>query len=211
MKPAESTRGKLLRFALASFGYVFVLGVVYVLHVRLFSVDVVLYSAIGDALLAVAIVALPVCFWRGFAGFNGFEKAQMLFAWSLLGYAFAISVPTVIDRSLSFYMLEKLQQRGGGIRLDYFPELFTREYPREHHLVDVRLTEQIASGTVRLEDGCVRLTARGDRMAGFSRFFRRNLLPRQRLLRGQYTDALTDVLRGGEPEGGRCPPAGVGK
>lgn len=38
----------------------------------------------------------------------------------LLAYGFAISVPTVIDRSLSMYILEKLQQRGGGIQLAAF-------------------------------------------------------------------------------------------
>jgi hypothetical protein len=207
----EPVAGKLWRFVAATLGYALLLALVYVVHVRWFRVDVVLYSAVADALLAVAIAALPVFAWRGFTGFNRFEKLQMLLAWSLLGYAYAISVPTVIDRSLSFYMLEKIQQRGGGIRLDYFPELFTSEYPREHHLVDVRLTEQLASGTVRMEDGCVRLTERGERMATFSRFFRRYLLPRQRLLRGSYTDALTDVLHQGEPVGGRCAPQGDGK
>ena len=208
---AEAMGGKLLRFALATAGYVALLALVYVLHVRLFRVDVVLYSAVGDALLAVVLAALPLFLWRPFAMFNAFEKLQMLLAWALLGYAFAISVPTVIDRSLSFYILEKIQQRGGGIRLDYFPALFTREYMHEHHLVDVRLTEQLASGTIRIDGDCVRLTARGNRMAAFSRGFRHYLLPRQRLLRGEYTDALTDVLRQGEPEGGRCAGAADGK
>jgi hypothetical protein len=158
---------------------------------------VVFYSAMLDAAIAVALAALALAGLRAFAAFNAFEKLQMLLAWALLGYAYAISVPTVIDRSLSFYLLEKLQQRGGGLRVDRFQDVFTHEYVREHRLVSVRLTEQLASGTVTISDGCVRLTKRGQRLATFSRFFRRNLLPRHRLLMGRYTDELTDPFRGG--------------
>jgi hypothetical protein len=64
--------------------------------------------------------------------------------------------------------------------------------------VDVRLTEQLASGTVIIQSGCVKLTERGDRLATFSRFFRLNLLPKKRLLMGEYTDALTDPFRDSE-------------
>jgi hypothetical protein len=73
--------------------------------------------------------------------------------------------------------------------------VFTQEYMVEHHLVDVRLTEQLESGTIRIDKGCVLLTERGQRLARFSRWFRANMLPRQRLLMGQYTDALTDPFR----------------
>src|SRR5690606_37013811 len=123
------------------------------------------------------------------------ERGQLLVIWLLLGYAFAISVPTVIDRSLSFYLLEKLDQRGGAIRQERFADLFVEEYLVEHRLVDVRLTEQQASGTVVLQQGCVRLTERGRLLARFSRFYRQQLLPRQRLLLGNYSDALTDPFR----------------
>jgi hypothetical protein len=104
-------------------------------------------------------------------------------------------VPAVLDRSLSFYILEKLQQRGGGIQQARFAEIFTQEYVKEHRLVDVRLTEQMESGTIKIDNGCVRLTAKGDRLATFSRFFRTHLLPKRRLLMGQYSDDLTDPFR----------------
>jgi len=113
----------------------------------------------------------------------------------LAGYAIAIAGPTVLDRSLSFYILEKLQQRGGGIRLDRMDEVFRDEYMREHQLVLVRVTEQVQSGTIEVRDGCVLLTPSGRRLAGFSRWFRLNLLPRHRLLGTHYTDALTDPFR----------------
>jgi hypothetical protein len=119
----------------------------------------------------------------------------MVCIWLLLGYSFAISVPTVIDRSLSFYILEKLQQRGGGIKLDAFDQVFTQEYVKEHRLVDVRLTEQQQSGTIVIRNGCVLLTDWGQTIATTSRYFRNHFLPKQRLLMGEYSDDLTDPFR----------------
>ena len=46
---------------------------------------------------------------------------------------------------LEIGILEKLDQRGGGIQLAHFEEVFTKEYVREHRLVDVRLTEQLST------------------------------------------------------------------
>jgi hypothetical protein len=208
MRPVASS-GKWLRFAFATAVFLAVLCLTYIVHVRFFAVDVVFYGALGDGALALVLSALLLRL-RAFDCFGGFEKGQVILAWGLLAYAFAISVPTVIDRSLSFYMLEKMQQHGGSLRQDRFEDMFTRGYAREHQLVAVRLTEQLASGTVTVRNGCVRLTARGDFLASFSRWFRRNLLPRQRLLMGSYTDALTDPFRGGqEDRGAACGPDDV--
>jgi hypothetical protein len=168
---------------------------VYYLHIRFFKVDVVLYSAILDAVIAAALMTLLLFARKEFRLFSNYEKAQLGVIWLLAGSLVALGLPTVIDRSLSFYILEKLQQRGGGIQQSKFEEVFTREYVKEHRLVDVRLTEQQVSGTIRIENGCVKLTERGARLAAFSRFFRANLLPKQRLLAGTYTDDLTDPFR----------------
>jgi len=119
----------------------------------------------------------------------------MIIIWLVCGYALAISMPTVIDRSLSFYILEKIQQRGGGIRQDAFEWVFTQEYMKEHRLVDVRLTEQLESGTIDIKNGCVLLTEKGRRIANFSRYYRRNWLPKKRLLMGNYSDDLTNPFR----------------
>jgi hypothetical protein len=158
-------------------------------------VNVVLYSAVVDACLTTAIAAVLLFSLASFRIFTPFEKTQLAVIWLLVGYVFAISVPTVIDRSLSFYILEKLQQRGGGIRLERMEEVFTQEYLKEHRLVDVRLTEQSESGTIVIQNGCVKLTERGRQLARFSRFFRQNFLPKRRLLMGEYSDDLTHPFR----------------
>jgi hypothetical protein len=173
---------------------------VYYVHIRYFKVDVLLYSAILDAVIAAVLMTLVLALRREFRLFSQFEKLQLVVIWLLAGTLVALALPTVIDRSLSFYILEKLQQRGGAIQRSRFEDVFTQEYVKEHRLVDVRLTEQQVSGTIVIENGCVRLTDRGARLAAFSRFFRAHLLPKQRLLAGTYTDDLTDPFRHSQPQ-----------
>lgn len=180
---------------LALFLFTLLLLAVYWLHITLYKVDVLLYSSIADGVLATVITATLLFGLSFFRQFNKFEKSLLIVIMLLAGYIFAISIPTVIDRSLSFYILEKIQQRGGGIRFDKFQDVFTKEYVKEHRLVDVRLTEQQASGTIVIENGCVKLTDRGRELATFSRLFRRHFLPKQRLLMGHYSDDLTDPFR----------------
>lgn len=186
---------KLTRAIVASMLFGVILLGIYYLHVNFFKVNVVFYAAIGDGAVAAILTAGILQFFSYFRVLGGFEKLQLVVIWLLLGYSFAISVPTVIDRSLSFYILEKIQQRGGGIKQDSFEQVFTQEYVKEHHLVDVRLTEQLESGTIAINNGCVTLTEKGQKIASFGRFFRTHWLPKQRLLMGKYSDALTDPFR----------------
>jgi hypothetical protein len=93
-------------------------------------------------------------------------------------------------------MLEKLAQRGGGIRQDAMESVLRQEYFNEHQLVGIRLTEQLNSGTIRIENGCVQLTPRGATIAHFTRLYRQALLPKRREILGRFTDDLTDPFRG---------------
>lgn len=184
-----------LQACLATVAFVLTLFVIHFLHVHYFRVNVVLYAALIDALIAVAVTGGVLWAVRGLAAFSGLERVLLLSLWALAGYAFAISVPTVVDRSLSFYILEKLQQRGGGIQQARMGDVFVNEYMVEHRLVDIRLTEQLQSGTITIENGCVRLTDKGQRVASLGRFYRTHFLPKERLIMGQYTDDLTDPFR----------------
>ena len=98
----------------------------------------------------------------------------------------------MLDRSLSFYLLEKIQQRGGGIQKSGFEDVFIKEYMPEHHLVEIRLTEQLESGTIIIENSCVKLTKKGEILATISRYFRKHFSPKRRLLLGKYTSDLID-------------------
>ena len=181
---------KIFAFLFSTLLFIVVFFVTYTIHILQFKVDVVLYSALLDGFVSTIIMSFLLFFT--FHVFTKSEKIMLLGIWLLSGYAFAITVPTVLDRSLSFYLLEKLQQRGGGIKVEGFGDVFSEEYMAEHRLIDIRLTEQIISGTIEIKNGCVLITSRGDRLATFSRYFRKNWLPKNRLIAGTYTDELTD-------------------
>jgi hypothetical protein len=186
---------KYFKFALCNMLFPVMLLLIYWLHITFFKVNVVFYSAIIDGILATFVTILLVSLSKWLNVFSVFEKLQLVLFWLLLGYAYAISVPTVIDRSLSFYTLEKLQQRGGGIQLAAFERVYANEYMKEHRLVDVRLTEQQQSGTIKIQNGCVVLTEWGNTLATASRLFRTHFLPKQRLLMGEYSSDLTDPFK----------------
>jgi hypothetical protein len=186
---------KYIKLVAATGLYFVLLIAIYWVHIHFFKVNVVFYAAIVDGVIATAVTLLLLWIIRPLRVFSGFEGVLIAVVWLLIGYAYAISVPTVIDRSLSFYTLEKLQQRGGAIQVAALERVYATEYMKEHRLVDVRLTEQQQSGTITITDGCVRLTPRGDFLATASRFFRTYFLPKQRLLMGEYSSDLTDPFR----------------
>ena len=61
--------------------------------------------------------------------------------------------------------------------------------------MDVRLTEQLNSGTVTIADGCIKLTPWGKAIVRFTELYRKTLLPKKREIMGAFTDDLTDPFR----------------
>lgn len=171
--------------------------IVNLIHFNFVEVDVVFYACVLDLVITLLIVG-PLAYWllpkrknlnRTEITLTGLLCTVTLVLYSVMG-------PTVIDRSLSFYLVEKLRQRGGEIRYDAFPEIFVREYMPEYRLMDVRLMEQLSSGFSELQGNCVVLTDKGRMVAGFMDFFRRNMLPKKRNLFGETTDRLTRPFDG---------------
>lgn len=176
--------------------FLFLMIMIYTIHALYFPVNVVFYAAILDVVIAASLgfgIIFTIPFFTRLLSFH--ERGLLLVIWLLVGFAFAISGPAVLDRSLSIYIVEKLVQRGGGIQLARINEVFVDEYVVEHRLLDIRLTEQVESGTIEIVDGCVQVTERGRRLAGITRFLRLNLLAKNRLIMGEYTDDLTDPFR----------------
>jgi len=193
---------KLLWSFLGVIVYVVLLLATYVIHVKFFRVDVVGFAALMDAVIAAVLGGFLLFIVKWFDALEKFERVLLVMIFLLGGYGFAVSIPTVVDRSLSLYILEKIEQRGGGIKQDQIEWVFVHEYMPEDRLVDVRLTEALQSGTVEIRNGCVLLTDKGRAMAAFSTWFHKNLLPKERLLMGEYTSDLTDTFRNSVPSPG---------
>jgi hypothetical protein len=165
-------------------------------HFRFFPVRVLLYDSLLDVgVVGVTMLCAYNLVFRSRMPLTPHEAVLTITLGLALAVNYAIVVPTVIDRSLSIYILEKLAQQGGSVRYDAFEDILRNQYMSEYRVADIRLTEQLNSGTVTISDGCVRLTSRGERIARFTHFFRTSVLPKQREIMGSYSDALTDPFR----------------
>ena len=173
--------------------FIFLLIIIYTIYINQFNVNVLLYSSLFCVLISLTIATIFL-FSIKVKYVNFFEKILILIICALTGYSLVLSLPTVIDRSLSFYILEKLDQRGGGIKIDKMDIVFTKEYLKEHRLIDIRLTEQLKTKTVIIDKNCLRLTSKGKKVVRFSNIFRQYFLPKQRLIRDKYTDELISPL-----------------
>jgi hypothetical protein len=91
--------------------------------------------------------------------------------------------------------VQKVDQRGGEVAESAMPDIFVKEYMPEFRLVDVRLTEQLTSGTLQNDDGCLILTNKGRALSRLAAFYRRTFLPQKRILMVEVTDRLTDPFR----------------
>ena len=172
--------------------------VIYCVHIKYFRVNVVLYSAILDGILAVMFMVIVLNFSKFFKIYNSLEKKLLILIMVLSTVTLSISIPTVIDRSLSFYILEKINQHGGSVKLSSMESIFINDYVKEHRLMDIRITEQEESKTIEIKGNCIYLTDFGEKLSIFSRFFRKHFLPKKRLIKGEYTDDLTDPFRNGK-------------
>ena len=178
----------------AAFGAAFL--IVNFLHFQYVTVAVILYACMWDALIASVLVLAGYCFFRRRApALLPTEFALTAIASNLLILLYAVMGPTVIDRSLSVYIVQKIDQRGGEVAESSMPAIFVEEYMPEMALVEVRMTEQLTSGTVVIKDGCIRLTGKGRLASQFADAYRRTLLPQKRLLLNEVTDKLTDPFR----------------
>lgn len=88
---------KPVRAFIATILFFFVLLSIYLAHVTFFRVNVVLYHSVLDGILAAVISGAALFGLRYFNCFNHFERFQLVSIWLLVGYALAISIPTVID------------------------------------------------------------------------------------------------------------------
>jgi hypothetical protein len=193
---------KAVRALVGIVSYIVILLATYYINIRFFRVNVVGFTALVDAVIAAVIAGALLFVLKWFRAMEKFERVLLVVIYLLGGFGFAVAIPTVIDRSLSLYILQKLDQRGGGIKEDQIGWVFVNEYVPEDRLVDVRLTEATQSGTVVIKDGCVILTDKGRMLAEFSAWFHEYMLPKQRLLNGQYTDDLTNTFRNSVPSPG---------
>jgi hypothetical protein len=184
---------KIINSLLYGLLFIVLLIIIYFIHVNYFKIDVVFFAALSDVCISIFFIALLLFFIDKKLIFSKFEKLLLIIIFSLLGYILSMSIPALIDRSLSFYMLEKIQQSHVGINRKKFDDLFIKDFVKKYNMIDVRLTEQLTSGTIFIENDCVKLTIKGQMIADFSNNFRRHWLPAERLIINNYVKGRREL------------------
>ena len=187
-------QNKFILLALSILLYLAIFLSIYLIHINFFAVQVILYSALLDSLIALIVFAALGFSLKHRLNLDFFESIVIMLLLGLIGYSLSLSLPTVIDRSLSFYFLEKIEQHNGSIKKASMRDIFINDYIDEYKLVEIRITEQLESGTIQLDGSCISLTNRDYLIAKFSNFFRKNLLANNRLILDEYSNHLTDPL-----------------
>ena len=188
-------KNKFLLLTFSIFLYLFIFICIYLIHINFFKGGGIFYSSFIDAVIALIIFFGLYNSINFFSHITNFESSLIILLLFFIGYSFSISLPTVIDRSLSFYFLEKIRQHDGAINKTAMKQMFIDDYMDEYKLVEMRLTEQLKSGTIELKGNCIVLTKRGYLVTTFSDFFRKNFLANKRLILDSYSDQLTDPLK----------------
>jgi len=78
----------------------------------------------------------------------------------LLSYSFNMTFPILLDRSFSVYMLGTLYKFDSPLPLSEL-EAIVSKYFHERSLVNKRIHEQLATGSIVIDNGRVELTGRG--------------------------------------------------
>ncbi len=92
----------------------------------------------------------------------------------LLGYCFIITIPTLLDRAISVYMIAVVAQSGArGLSKAEIQEGFLRDYVEGGFTVEKRLNEQLVSGFFVEHEGQFLVTDKGRFVYDVNRFLAR--------------------------------------
>ncbi len=154
-------------FILNSFLFV----IIHFSHFLLFEINVVLYAALFDSLLA-TLITLLILFFKG-----SLSKVPILCSTIsfLCFFIYSILVPTALDRSLSLYILRHVETNP-RTQVTELTSIVTKDYFSKMLVIEQRINEQIKTGRIEVENGEIKLTTKGELISKFSRFYKNHFL-----------------------------------
>ena len=168
---------KMNTFCAGLFIYIVLMLFCCLVSVRFLMFSVTLYGSMFGSFVAALISLLILGKLKFFRIFNSFEKYLIISIFLLVGYSYSITVPTIIDRSLTIYMLGELKNSPGGITKARLEHDLTDSYIRDYQLIPTRILEQIVSGTITVDNNCIKLTRTGKFIAEISQYYKNLFLP----------------------------------
>jgi hypothetical protein len=88
-----------------------------------------------------------------------------------LNLCFLVLLPVTVDRSISVFLLARIEQEDGHLTTSALDRLFRDAYLTDLRQIDRRVSEQILSGNISVDaTGHIRMTPRGHAFLAFSRY-----------------------------------------
>lgn len=74
---------------------------------------------------------------------------------------FLITFPVTFDRSITMFLLARIEREDGRLDNASLEKLYIREYLQDMRQIDRRVEEQLLSGNIRIDHGHIRITPQG--------------------------------------------------
>lgn len=134
------------------------------------GVPILFYRGIAVALLAAPLLGLLLALAA--------RRVRMLDLPTIVGavalslafnISFLIVFPVTFDRSITMFLLARIDRQDGQLDVRGLERVYVREYLGEMRQIDRRIEEQTLSGNIRVVDGRIVLTPQGHRLLASGR------------------------------------------
>ena len=125
-------------------------------------VPTLFYRGVALAIVAAALLALAL--WLAARRLLNLDLATIVGAVALslaFNISFLIVFPVTFDRSITMFLLARVERDDGRLDSRSLERLYVREYLGDMRQIDRRVAEQSVSGNIRVVDGRIYITAQG--------------------------------------------------
>jgi glucan phosphoethanolaminetransferase (alkaline phosphatase superfamily) len=170
----------LTRYFKLSIFFIFLFFFINFIHFQFFYPKVILYSLILDIIITVLIILIILfLFNRSFY----FSKNLLLtfffiFAITQSLIVYSLVIPTVVDRSLSIYLLNYLKNNK-PLKMSELTKIAQDNYIVDMQVIETRVNEQLATGSIIVNNDEITLTNKGKKLLLIFSFVKKYLLPKK--------------------------------
>jgi hypothetical protein len=128
------------------------------------GLSILFYRGIAIALLAAMLMILGGLFARRWFRLDLPTLVGSIALSLALNITFLITFPVTFDRSITMFLLARIEQHDGRLDGRGLEELFIREYLGDMRQINRRIAEQSLSGNIRVTGGRIFLTPQGEKL-----------------------------------------------
>lgn len=117
------------------------------------------------AIISICYVGISILYKYAENKVSHFPRQSLFtaaFAAAMLVYSFHITLPTIIDRSISLFVLSRMEGGSAGVPVEDLQASFIKGYVHNYSAICRRLDEQLISGNVVFQNNKYYLTKNGE-------------------------------------------------